>query len=162
MEDLDGAIIEYWAFFVCITDLKLTNGLLRQLLWCLISVWASSWDYENVVNSVLKVFGPSQFGPWPLVNSDPDHWSFRTFFLLANSDLFFWLIRTFLDLFLWLIRTFLDFFPLANSDLSRPFPLANSDLFLWLIRTLRIHYAGMSVTILYDSSFLGMKRITHK
>ena len=32
-----------------------------------------------LVNSDPILFGPSQFGPCPLVNSDPDHWSIRTF-----------------------------------------------------------------------------------
>ena len=66
-----------------------------------------------LVNSDPENFGPSQFGPRPLVNSDPDHWSIRTFFigqfgpqnekffgqfgpfLLVNSDLFHWSLRTF-------------------------------------------------------------------
>ena len=93
--------------------------------------------FSSVGNSDLGRFGPNKFGPqlfrpkwirtlttgqfrpWPLVNSDLFFWLIRTFsfgwfgpfstFPLANSDL---------------SRSF----PLANSDLSRPFPLANSDL----------------------------------
>ena len=71
-----------------------------------------------------------------LVNSDPDHWSIRTFF--------YWLIRT---------------FPLANSDLSRPFPLANSDF------SRPVYLANSNLTdplrrCVYDSNFLGIKHIT--
>ena len=38
-------------------------------------------DDSALVNSDLNFFGSSQFGPWPLVDSDP--------------GLFYWLIRTF-------------------------------------------------------------------
>ena len=91
------------------------------------------WTIRTLANSALvnsdpKKFGPSQFGPRPLVNSDLDHWSIRAFFIgqfgpqnekffgqfgpfqLVNSDLFYWSIRTF---------SFSQFgpFPLVNSDL---------------------------------------------
>ena len=92
------------------------------------------WTIRTLANSALvnsdpKKFGPSQFGPRPLVNSDPDHWSIRTPttgqfgpqkkkkffgqfgpFLLVNSDLLHLSIRTF---------SFGQFgpFPLLSSDL---------------------------------------------
>ena len=37
-------------------------------------------DDLALVNSDLNFLGPSQFGPSPMVNSDPDHWSIQTFF----------------------------------------------------------------------------------
>ena len=73
-----------------------------------------------LVNSDPKKFGPGQFGPRPLVNSDPDHWSIRT--------LFYWSIRTAKRKILWSIRTF-------SIGQFGPFPLANSDLFHWSVRT---------------------------
>ena len=44
------------------------------------------WTIRTLANSALvnsdpKKFGPSQFGPRPLINSDPDHWSIRTLFI---------------------------------------------------------------------------------
>ena len=61
------------------------------------------WTIRTLANSALvnsnpKKFGPSQFGPRPLVNSDLDHWSIRT--------LFYWSIRTSKIKILWSIRTF--------------------------------------------------------
>ena len=62
-------------------------------------------DDSALVNSDLNFFGPSQFGPCPLVNLDPTG-QFGPFFifLLPNSDLFFFFLAN-SDLFLWLIRT---------------------------------------------------------
>ena len=80
------------------------------------------------VNSDPKKFGPSQFGPRPLVNSDPDHWSIRTLFLLVNSDLKKKNSLVNSDLISWSIRT------LSIGEFG-PFPLVNSDLFHWSIRT---------------------------
>ena len=76
--------------------------------------------HSALVNSDSKKFGPRQFGPRPLVNSDPDHWSIRT--------LFYWSIRTSKRKILWSIRTF-------SLGQFGPFPLVNSDLFHWSIRT---------------------------
>ena len=44
------------------------------------------WTIRTLANSALvnsdpKKFGPSQFGPRLMVNSDLDHWSIRTFFI---------------------------------------------------------------------------------
>ena len=80
-----------------------------------------------IVNSDPKKFGPSQFGPRPLVNSDLDHWSIRTFFC--------WSIRTSKKENLWSIRTF-------SIGQFGHFPLVNSDLFHWSIRTLSIGQFG--------------------
>ena len=80
--------------------------------------WKELWTTRTLANSALvnsdpKKFGPSQFGLRPLVNSDPDHWPVRAFFIgqfgpqketffgqfghfpLINSDLFNWPFRTF-------------------------------------------------------------------
>ena len=90
------------------------------------------WTIRTLANSALvnsdpKKFGPSKFGPRPLVNSDPDHWSIRT--------LFYWLIRTSKRKILWSIRTF-------SLGQFGPFQLVNSDLFLWSIRTFSIGQFG--------------------
>ena len=82
-----------------------------------------------IVNSDPKKFGPSQFGPRPLVNSDLDHWSIWT--------LFYWSIRTSKIKILWLIRTF-------SVGQFGPFPLVDSDLLLWSIRTFSIGQFGPS------------------
>ena len=76
-------------------------------------------DISALVNSDPKKFGPSQFGPRPLVNSDPDHWSIRT----AKRKI------------LWSIRTF-------SIGQFGPFPLTNSDLFHWSIRTFSNGHSG--------------------
>ena len=81
-----------------------------------------------LVNSDPKKFGPSQFGPRPLVSSDPDHWSIRT--------LFNWSIRTSIRKNLWSIRTF-------SIGQFGPFPFVNSDLFHWSIRTFSFGQFGL-------------------
>ena len=83
------------------------------------------WTIRTLANSALvnsdpKKFGPSQFGPRPLVNSDP--------FLLVNSDLKNKNSLVNSDLFCWSVRTF-------SIGQFGPFPLVNSDLFHWSIRT---------------------------
>ena len=83
------------------------------------------WTIRALANSALvnsdpKKFGPTQFGPRPLVNSDPDHWSIRTHFIgrLGPQK----------------IKLFGQFGPLllVSSDLSigqfGPFPLLISNL----------------------------------
>ena len=85
-----------------------------------------------LVNSDPKKIGPSQFGPRPLVNSDPDHWSIRT--------LFYWSIRSSKIKILWSIRTF-------SVNQFGPFPLVNSDLFRWSIRTFSIGHFGPSLYV---------------
>ena len=90
------------------------------------------WTIRTLANSALansdpKKFGSSQFGPRPLINSDPDHWSIRT--------LFNWSIRTSKRKILWSIRTF-------SLGQFGPFPLFNSDIFLCSIRTFSIGQFG--------------------
>ena len=90
------------------------------------------WTIRTLANSALvnsdpKKFGPSQFGPRPLVNSDPDHWSIWA--------LFYWSIRSSKRKILWSIRTF-------SLGQFGPFPLVYSDLFHWSIRTFSIGQFG--------------------
>ena len=92
------------------------------------------WTIRTLANSALvnsdpKKFGPSQFGPRPLVNSDPDHWSIRT--------LFYWSIRTSKIKILWSLRTF-------SVGQFGPFPFVNSDLFRLSIWTFSIGHFGPS------------------
>ena len=96
-------------------------------------VFMELWTIRTLANSALvnsdpKKYGPSQFGPRPLANSDPDHWSIRTFFSFVNSDLKKKNSLVNSDLFSWSIRTF-------SIGQFGPFPLVNSDLFHLPIRT---------------------------
>ena len=80
-----------------------------------------------LVNSDLKKFDPSLFGPQPRVNSDPDYWSIRTFLIGQFGPQ--------KERILWSVWTF-------SLGQFGPFPLVNSDLFLWLIRTFSIGQFG--------------------
>ena len=107
--------------------------------------WLKSFDVRTLANSALvysdpKIFGPSQFGPRPLSIWPPTTGQFGPFFigqfgpqkekffgqfgpfLLVNSDLFHWSIRTF------------------SIGQFGPFPLVNSDLCHWSIRTFKLRY----------------------
>ena len=122
------------------------------------------WTIRTLANSALvnsdpKKFGPSQFGPRPLVNSDPDHWSIRT--------LFYWSIRTSKRKILWSIRTF-------SLGQFGPFPLVNSDLFHCLVRTFELRifllencvqikneHTGKAFSLLTDCLITGWLKANH-
>ena len=94
----------------------------RHLKCAILHVFMELWTIRTLKNSAL-------------VNSDPDHWSIRTFFNLSirtskrkislvNSDLFPWSIRTF------------------SIGQFGPLPLVNSDLIHCSIRTFSIGQFG--------------------